>query len=104
MYRHQYRCQVLYGHFRQFVEISQEISALERARGWAVSTIWTPTVGTANEAVIIAEYPTLEAFERERKERYADGEYMKLARRSAELMAQGTFHDELLEEAPELLA
>lgn len=103
MYRHLYRSQVLYGHFRRFVEISQEISALERSRRWSVSTIWTPTVGIANEAVIIADYPNLDGFERERRERYADAEYMQLARQAAELMAQGTFRDELLEEAPRLV-
>lgn len=43
MYRHLYRSQVRY--FRQFVELSQEISSFERARRWAVSTIRTPTVG-----------------------------------------------------------
>jgi hypothetical protein len=103
VYRHLYRSQVLYGHFRQFVDISREISALERSRGWAVSTIWTPTVGTANEAVIIADYESLGGFERERAERYADADYMRLARQASGLMAQGTFHDELLEEAPNLV-
>lgn len=104
MYRHLYRSQVFYGHFRQFVELSQEISSLERVRRWAVSTIWTPTVGVANEAVIIADYQSLDDFERERRERYADAEYMRLARQAADLMAQGTFRDELLEEAPRLVA
>ena len=102
MYQHQYRCQVLYGHFRQFLEISQEISALEAARGWAVSTLWATTVGAGNEAVIIAQYPSLDAFERERRQRYADAAFMKLARRAAELMAQGTLRDELLEQVPAL--
>ena len=104
MYRHQYRCEVRYGHFREFVQISQEIAALEQARGWAVSSIWTPTVGPANEAVIIAEYASLGAFEQERQSRYGDAEYMRLARRAEDLMVQGSFRDELLEEAPELLA
>jgi hypothetical protein len=103
VYRHLYRSQVLYGRFRTFVDISQEISAHERTQGWAVSTIWTPTVGVANEAVIIADYESLADFERERRERYADGTYMTLAQRAAELMAQGTFRDELLEEAPRLV-
>ena len=102
MYRHHYRCEVSYGHFRHFVEISRQISELERERGWAVSTIWTPTVGPANEAVVIAEYPNLDAFERERAARYADSEYMRLALKAEELMSPGTFRDELLEEPPSL--
>ncbi len=98
MYRHHYRCEVHYGQFRQFVNLSREISALERARGWAVSTIWTPTVGVANEVIVIAEYPSLAAFERERAARRADSDYLKLSRQTEELMMPGTFRDELLEE------
>lgn len=104
VYRHLYRSQVLYGHFRQFVELSQEIRSVERAGRWAVSTIWAPRVGVVNEAVIIADYQSLDDIERERRERYADAEYVRLARQAAELMAQGTFRDELLEEAPRLVA
>ena len=103
MYRHEYRCDVRYGHFREFVELSQEIAALEQVRGWAVSSIWTPTVGPANEAVIIAEYASLGAFEEERQRRYGDAEYMRLARQAEDLMVEGSFHDELLEEAQQRL-
>jgi hypothetical protein len=98
MYRHHYRCEVHYGQFRQFVDLSRQISALEAARGWAVSTIWTPVVGTANEVIVIAEYPSLEAFERERAARRGDAEYLRLSRGTEELMTPGTFRDELLEE------
>ncbi|HWC10518.1 MAG TPA: NIPSNAP family protein [Acidimicrobiales bacterium] len=98
MYRHHYRCEVRYGQLRQFVDLSRQISALESARGWAVSTIWTPVVGTPSEVIVIAEYPSLDAFERERAARRADAEYMKLATDTEELMTPGTFRDELLEE------
>jgi hypothetical protein len=98
MYRHHYRCEVRYGHLRQFVDVSRQISALESARGWAVSTIWSPVVGVANEVIVIAEYQSLDAFERERAARRADAEYMKLSRDTEELMTPGTFRDELLEE------
>lgn len=98
MYRHHYRCEVRYGQFRHFVELSQQISAMEGARGWAVSTIWTPVVGVANEVIVIAEYPSLDAFQRERAARRADPEYMKLSRATEELMTPGTFRDELLEQ------
>jgi hypothetical protein len=98
MYRHHYRCEVRYGQLRQFIDLSREISALERSRGWAVSSIWTPVVGIANEVIVIAEYPTLDAFERERAARRADPEYMKLSRHAEDFMTPGTFRDELLEE------
>ncbi len=98
MYRHHYRCEVRYGEFRQFVDLSRQISAVEAARGWAVSTIWTPVVGVANEVIVIAEYRTLQAFEAERAERRGDAEYLRLSRDTEELMTPGTFRDELLEE------
>ncbi len=98
MYRHHYRCEVRYGQLRHFVDLSRQISALESERGWAVSTIWTPVVGTPSEVIVIAEYPSLADFERERAERRADAAYMKLASETEELMTPGTFRDELLEE------
>jgi hypothetical protein len=98
MYRHHYRCEVRYGQFRQFVDLSRQISALEGGRGWAVSTIWAPVVGMANEVIVIAEYPNLDSFERERAARRSDPEYRKLSRDAEELMTPGTFRDELLEE------
>jgi hypothetical protein len=73
-------CEVLYGHFREYMAICHEISDLERSRGWAEAKVWTPTVGMGDEAVIIAESPTLTGFEEERKAQYADPDYMKLVR------------------------
>lgn len=98
MYRHHYRCEVRYGDFRHFVDLSRRISALEAERGWAVSTIWTPVVGTANEVIVIAEYPSLHAFEQERAARREDTEYLKLSLDAEDLVMPATFRDELLEE------
>lgn len=97
MYRHHYRCEVRYGQFRQFVDLSRQISALEAERGWAVSTIWTPVVGVVNEVIVIADYSSLQAFEIERAARRDDAEYLRLSRDTEELMTPGTFRDELLE-------
>ena len=80
MYRHHYRCEVRYGQFRRFVDLSRQISALEAERGWAVSTIWSPVVGMANEVIVIAESTSLPAFETERAARREDAEYLRLSR------------------------
>lgn len=98
MLRHHYRCEVTYGQLRHFVDLSRQISSLEASRGWAVSTIWTPMVGMANEVVVVAEYASLNDFAREREARRSDSEYLKLARETEELMRPGTFRDELLEQ------
>lgn len=102
MYRHQMRQQVLYGHFREFLETCEELNAVTRARGWRESSFWVPTIGTANEIIIEAEYPDLATFEKENRAFYSDPECMKLVRRLAELVAQGTVRDEILEPAPHL--
>lgn len=102
MIRHHYRCEVRYGDLRQFVALSREISELEQDRGWAVSTIWTPTVGIPNEVIVIADYPSLASFEQERHARRADSEYLKLSRHAEDLMTPGSFRDELLEEPADL--
>ena len=100
MFRHHYRCEVHYGQFQAFVDLCREISALEADRGWAVSSVWTPVVGMANEVSVVAEYPSLDSFERERAERRRDPEYLRLGRETEELMRPGTFRDELVEQAP----
>ncbi len=47
---------------------------------------------------MIAEYPSLQAFEVERAARREDVEYLRLSRETEDLMMPGTFGDEHLEE------
>ena len=72
MYRHRLRQQILYGHFREFIEIAEALNGLARERGWAESTLWTPTVGAANEVIVETEYPDLATFQRENEAFYSD--------------------------------
>ena len=65
MYRYRLRQQVLYGHFREFLQIAEELNGLARERGWAESSLWVPTAGTANEIISESEYPDLATFQRE---------------------------------------
>ena len=51
MYRQRIRQQILYGQFREYMEIAEEVIALRAKLGLAASTLWAPTFGTANEVV-----------------------------------------------------
>jgi hypothetical protein len=102
MYRFTIREQVIYGHFREYLEISNELRAYAATKGWADWTLWAPTVGAMNEAVMTAEYDSLAAFEQESRAVETDAEFMKLVRRSAEHVVQGSSRSEMLETVTEI--
>jgi hypothetical protein len=102
MYRHRLRQQVLYGHFREYIEILEALNDLARERGWTESTLWTPTVGASNEVIVETEFPDLATFQRENEAFYSDAEVMKHVRRLGEHVVQGSVYDELIEQAPHI--
>ena len=102
MYRHRIRQQILYGQFREYLEIAEEVIALRRKLGLAAPTLWVPTFGTSNEVVWETDYPDLAAFQRENETFYSDAETMEQWRRLWQYAVQGSVQDELLEEAPHI--
>jgi hypothetical protein len=102
MYRHRIRQQILYGQFREYLEVAGEVIALREKLGLAASTLWAPTFGTANEVVWKTDYPDLAAYERENDAFYSDAEAMKQWRRLWQHAVQDSIHDELLMEAPHI--
>lgn len=103
MYRLQERGEIVYGHYREYVAIFDEMVAVQRARGWQESSLWTPMVGKGNEFVTITDYPDLASFQRESDAVGSDPEYMKLIRATAEHIVQGSALSELLESAPHVV-
>jgi hypothetical protein len=102
MYQQRIRQQVLYGQFREYMKIAEEVIALRRKLELAPATLWAPTVGTANEVVWQIEYPDLATFQRENEAFHSDADAMKQWRRLWQLAVQGSTRDELLEEAPHI--
>jgi hypothetical protein len=100
MYRQRIRQQILYGQFREYMEIAKEVIGLRQKLGLAESTLWAPVFGTANEVVWEIEYPDLATFQRENEAFYSDADAMKQWRRLWQHAVQGSIQDELLEEAP----
>ena len=102
MYRQRIRQQVLYGQFREYLEIAEEVIALRQKLELAAPILWTPMFGTANEVVWEIEYRDLATFERENEAFYSDADVMKQWRRLWQHAVQGSTHDELLEKAPHI--
>ena len=102
MYRQRMRQQVLYGQFREYMEIAEEVMARRQALGLSATRLWAPVVGAGNEIVWEADYADLATFERESATFYGDVEAMKHWRALWQLAVQGSTQDELLQEAPRI--
>ena len=102
MYRSRIYQEVIYGHFREFMEVAESFKALMRERGWAEGTLWTPTAGQTNLVIWETEYPDLASFQREGDAVYSDKAAMDLVRQFSQHIVQGSARSELLEEAPSL--
>jgi hypothetical protein len=102
MYRQRIRQQILYGQFREYMEIAQEVIALRQKLGMAPASLWVPTFGTANEVVWEIEYPDLATFQRENEAFYSDADVMEQWRRLWQHAVQGSIQDELFEDVPHI--
>jgi hypothetical protein len=102
MYRQRMRQQILYGQFREYMEIADQIIELRQRHGLAEPILLAPMFGTANEVIWETEYADLATFQRENETFYADAELMKQWRRLWQHAVQGSTHDELLEGAPRI--
>jgi hypothetical protein len=102
MFRNRIRQQVMYGHFKEFVDMTTELNVLLRERGLAEFTTWAPSFGTANDVVLEAEYPDLASYQRETDAFHSDPELMKVWRRDDPIVVQGSIIIEIFEHAPDL--
>ena len=102
MIRTQVHSSVKYGMFREYLELSEEIDELSRQRGWTVCQHWAQTAGPINRAIAEATYPDFASFEREQAAMDSDPEHMKLRRRLADYVVEGSVTVEVQETAPHL--
>jgi hypothetical protein len=104
MYRHRAYQQVVYGRFNDFLKTIEELNSVAHKRGWPESTVWTPLVGTGNEVVVEEEYSDLASFAKVSAAFQSDADAMKLFRGLAQVVVQGSAHDELIEMVTKPLA
>jgi hypothetical protein len=67
-------------HFRDFKALLDEVNAAVRAKGLVPFQLWEAAFGRFNDFLMVAEYETLEAYEREQHVLHADAAYMNLWR------------------------
>ena len=104
MYRFRLIAEVKYGHFKDYLELSNKMNELFRERGWSTFTTFTLAIGTANEVIAEADYPDLATWEKEGDAFQSDAEAMALNRAFAEHTVQGSARSELLMTLPDTLA
>ena len=102
MYRVLQRQEVVYGKYKEAIELIDEVNGLLRTRGMTELRAWSPTFGKGNELILESEYPDFATYERESEAFTSDPEIMKVWRSGADLIVQGSVTSELLEPAPQL--
>ncbi len=85
VYRYLIHVQVKQGKFREFLSLLEEWNAAFRAKGLAPCVPWAPTVGPVNGAILIWDYDSLDAFDRDSRGRMGDEASQDIARQFVEL-------------------
>lgn len=80
MYRYQLHIQVQMGHFADFQTLHEELNTALRAKELTPFQLWEAAVGRFNEFLMVAEYESLEAYEREHFGMHTDQACMDLWR------------------------
>ena len=80
MYRYQFHAQVQMAHWRDFQALLEELNVALRAKGLVPYQLWEAAFGRLNDALMVAEYESLEAYEREHDALHADAACMRLWR------------------------
>jgi hypothetical protein len=96
------RWEIIYGHAADFVKQIESANAVLRERGWSEFTVFAPLGGKANEVVLMSDYADLATYKTETEASYADAEYMKEWRASAQYAVQGSGTFEVLQPMPHL--
>ena len=72
MYRYREIQQVVYGHYNEFLKAWQDLAAIYQKRGWPEPSVWTPTVGVGNEAIVETDHRDLAAWSSDRDRAQAE--------------------------------
>jgi hypothetical protein len=104
MYRYRETQQVLYGHFNEFIKGWQELAVIFRKKGWPEPSVWAPTLGVGNDAIVEMDYGDLASFQKTNEEFQADAEAMKVYRGMAGIIVQGSNRSEIIERVTKPLA
>jgi hypothetical protein len=80
MYRYQFHLLVRMGHWRDFQVLVDQLNAALQVKGLVPFQLWEAAFGRLNDALMVAEYGSLEAYEREHFAFHTDAACMDLWR------------------------
>jgi len=98
MFRHQLHAQVRIGHWRDFYSLYEKLDQLARAKNLVPTQLWAVSFGQLNSAVLVTDYETIEAYDRDTKAFTNDSDLMNLWREMGK-HTDGIPWDELWESA-----
>ena len=96
-YRYRWSCQILYGHYTEFLELQGKKNEIAQGRGWSTATFWIATAGVLNDFFLEREYPSLGDLAHELEARENDIDFMRAMRESYNHVVQGSVRIELFE-------
>lgn len=101
MFRHQLHAQVRIGQWRDYYSLYEKLDQLVRAKDLVPAQLWTVTLGQLNASVLVTDYETIEAYDRNLKAFTNDPDLMNLWRDMGKHV-DGIPWDELWESASQI--
>ena len=101
MFRHQLHVQVRVGQWRDHYSLYEKLDQLVRAKNLVPAQLWGVTLGKLNSAVLVTDYETIEAFDRNVKAFTNDPDLMSVWREMGKHV-DGIPWDELWESASQV--
>ena len=98
MFRHQLHAQVRIGEWRDWYSLYEKLDQLVRAKSLVPSQLWSVQLGPINGAVVVTDYDTIDAYDRNVKAFTNDPDCMNLWRQMGKHV-DGIPWDELWESA-----
>jgi hypothetical protein len=91
--------QVRHEHYRQALEVAEEMSAIQRDRGWPEGSHWLGFTGPADTFITEMEFSSLRSLEEWQEDSDADAEYTSLRQQMAAHIVEGSARVEILKTA-----
>lgn len=98
MFRHQVHAQVRVGQWRDYYTLYEKLDQLARTKNLVASQLWAVTFGQLNNAVLVTDYETIDAYDRNLKAFTNDPDLMDVWREMGKHV-DGIPWDELWESA-----
>lgn len=102
MVRFRFISQVRLGHFAQALEAAEEMSAVQKARGWPEGSHWIVVGGAVNTLIMEMEFSSLASVEEYEEQTDADADHTALRKKAGEHIVEGSARIEILKTAPHL--